>query len=146
MVQTGANGTASVRWTLGNSAGPVRLVARLDTLPDSAVVTATARPGRAQKLYFAMAPASGTAGRALPKMVQVIVRDGFGNPIPKVPVRFSVATGKAFPAQGTTDASGRASTTWTLGPARGKQTLTATVKSPTLKVSHTVEATPPRKN
>jgi hypothetical protein len=146
MVLTGRDGLASAKWTLGNSAGPARLVARLDTLPDSAVVTATARPGRAQKLYFAMAPASGTAGRALPKMVQVIVRDGYGNPIPKVPVRFSVAAGKAFPAQMTTDASGRASTTWTLGPKRGKQTLTAMVKTPALKVTHTVEATPPRKN
>ena len=84
LVQTGADGRISVRWTLGNAAGPVRLVARLEAQDDSAVVTATALPGQPKTLYFASAPASGTAGRALPKPVQVIVRDRFGNPIPKV--------------------------------------------------------------
>lgn len=146
MVSTGKDGLASVRWTLGNAAGPVRLVARLDSLADSAVVTVTAQPGAPKTVYFAAAPASGTAGRTLPRLVQVIVRDGFGNPVPKVPVRFSVAAGKASPVQAMTDAAGRASTTWTLGPKRGKQTLTATVKSPALKATHTVEAAPPKKN
>jgi len=146
MVRTGAIGTASVRWTLGNTAGPIRLVAQLDTLADSAVATATAQPGSAGKIYFATAPASGTTGRALPKMVQVIIRDRFGNPVPNVPVRFSVATGKASPLQGVTDAAGRVSTTWTLGPKRGKQSLTATVRSPALRVTHTIEASTPKKN
>ena len=145
-VRTGSDGLASVKWTLGSMAGSVRLVARFDTLADSAVAAATARPGSAKKIYFATAPASGAAGRALPKVVQVIVRDRFGNPVPNVAVQFSVATGKASPIQGMTDAAGRASTTWTLGPKRGKQTLTATVKAPALKASHTVEAAPPRKN
>jgi hypothetical protein len=138
--RTGSDGLASVTWTMGTMAGPVRLVARLDALADSAVVIATARPGGARKIYFATAPASGTAGRAFPKMVQVIVRDGFGNPVPNVAVRFSVAAGKALPLQSMTDVAGRASTTWTLGPKRGKQSLTATVKTPALKITHTVEA------
>jgi hypothetical protein len=137
---TGKDGLASVRWTLGNAAGPVRLVARLDSLADSAVATATAQPGAAKTIYFAAAPASGTAGRTLPRMVQVIVRDRFGNPVPKVAVRFAVAAGKATPVQAITDASGRASTTWTLGPKRGKQSLTAAVKAPALRATHTVEA------
>jgi hypothetical protein len=146
VVRTRKDGSASSRWTLGNSAGPVRLVARVDDLADSAVVTATAQPGSPKKIYFAAAPASGTAGRTLPKMVQVIVRDRFGNPVPKVAVRFSVAVGKATPVQGVTDSTGRVGTTWTLGPKRGKQALTATVKSPALKVTHTIEAGPARKN
>ena len=146
MVSTGKDGLASVRWTLGNSAGPVRLVARLDSMADSAVVTVTAQPGAPKTIYFAAAPASGTAGRTIPRMVQVIVRDRFGNPVPKVPVRFSVAVGKTTPVQATTDVSGRASTTWTLGPKRGKQSLTATVKSPALRATHTVEAGLAKKN
>jgi hypothetical protein len=144
MVPTGADGKASVRWTLGNTAGPVRLVARLDAGDDSAVVTATARPGAAKTLYFAVAPASGTAGRALPKPVQVVVRDRFGNPVPKVAVSFTAVAGKVAPSHGVTDAAGRAATTWTLGPKRGKQLLTASVKSPPLRVSHIIEAGPHR--
>jgi hypothetical protein len=139
-VETGADGKASVRWTLGNAAGPVRLVARVASRVDSAVVTATALPGAAKTLYFSSAPASGVAGRALSKPVQVIVRDRFGNPIPKVTVGFAVPAGKVLPAQAVTDASGRAATSWTLGPKRGKQALTATVKSPALKATQTVEA------
>ena len=145
-VQTGRDGLASVKWALGNAAGPVRLVARLDSLADSAVATATAQPGAAKTIYFAAAPASGTAGRTLPKMIQVIVRDRFGNPVPKVPVRFSVAVGKASPVQGMTDAAGRASTMWTLGPKRGKQSLTASVKAPALRAIQVVEAGAAKKN
>ena len=146
MVSSGKDGLASIRWTLGNAAGPVRLVARLDSLADSAVVTVTAQPGAPKTIYFAAAPASGTAGRTLPRMIQVIVRDRFGNPVPKVPVRFAVAAGKATPVQAITDVSGRASATWTLGPKRGKQTLTATVKTPALRATHTVEAGVAKKN
>jgi hypothetical protein len=146
IVRTGTDGRVAVRWTLGNAAGPVRLVARLEEGGDSAVVTATARPGMAKTLYFASAPASGTAGHTLAKPVQVIVRDRFGNPLPKVKVSFSVASGKVIPAQATTDASGRAATTWTLGPRRGKQALTASVKSPALKTVQTVEAGAAKKN
>jgi hypothetical protein len=50
-----------------------------------------------------------------------------------------------LPVQGTTDASGRATTKWTLGPKRGKQTLTAAVKSTALKATHTIEAGAPTK-
>ncbi len=145
VVRTGADGLASATWTLGTTAGPMRLVARLDSLPDSVVVVATGRPGAAKDIAFASTPATGTAGRALPKLVQVVVRDRFGNPVPGATVRFSVAAGIVLPVQGTTDASGRASTKWTLGPKRGKQTLTAAVKSPALKVTHTIEAGAPTK-
>ncbi|HQR18238.1 MAG TPA: Ig-like domain-containing protein, partial [Gemmatimonadales bacterium] len=146
VVTTGKDGVASVRWTLGTAAGPVRLVARLESPADSAVVTVTAQPGAPKTIYFAAAPASGTAGRTLPRMVQVIIRDRYGNPVPKVPVRFSVAAGKTTPVQVTTDVSGRASTAWTLGPKRGKHTLTAAVKAPALRATHTVEAAPAKKN
>jgi hypothetical protein len=146
VVETGADGKASVRWVLGNAAGPVRLVARVASRDDSAVVTASALPGAAKTLYFSSAPASGVAGRALSKPVQVIVRDRFGNPIPKVTVGFAAPVGKVLPAQAVTDASGRAATGWTLGPKRGKQSLTATVKSPALKATQTVEAGPAKKN
>jgi hypothetical protein len=140
VLHTGSDGLASATWTLGTTAGPMRLVARFESLPDSAVVTATGRPGAPKEIAFASTPATGTAGRALPKLVQVVVRDRYGNPVPNATVRFSVAAGTVLPLQGTTDASGRASTKWTLGPKRGKQSLTATVKATALKATHTVEA------
>jgi len=140
VLHTDSDGLASATWTLGTTAGPMRLVARFDSLPDSAVVTATGRPGAAKEIAFASTPATGTAGRALPKLVQVVVRDRYGNPVPNATVRFSVATGAVLPLQGTTDASGRVSTKWTLGPKRGKQTVIAAVKATALKATQTVEA------
>ncbi len=145
VLHTGSDGLASATWTLGTTAGPMRMVARFDSLPDSAVVTATGRPGAAREIAFASTPASGTAGRALPKLVQVVVRDRYGNPVPNATVRFSVATGTVLPLQGTTDGAGRVSTKWTLGPKRGKQTVTAAVKASALRATHTVEAGAPTK-
>jgi adhesin/invasin len=127
MVRTGTGGVASVSWTLGGKAGAARLMARLDGKADSVAITATGRPGAAKTIELVGVPGSGTAGRALPKAVQIVVRDRFGNPVPKVAVRFTVAVGKSSPLQGVTDSAGRVVTHWTLGPKRGKQLLIASV-------------------
>ena len=140
LVHTGADGRASVRWTMGEAVGPAKLVARLDARVDSAVVTATAWPASAAGIFFT-APATGTAGKALPKPVQVVVKDQFGNPVPGATVRFVVASGKIIPFQAVTDSTGAATTSWTLGPKSGKQTLTALIKAPAVRASHIVTVT-----
>jgi len=140
LVHTGADGRASVRWTMGEAVGPAKLVARLDARVDSAVVTATAWPASAAGIFFA-APVTGTAGKALPKPVQVVVKDQFGNPVPGATVRFVVASGKIIPFQAVTDSTGAATTSWTLGPKSGKQTLTALIKAPAVRASHIVTVT-----
>ena len=142
-VTTDEHGRASARWTMGRMAGEVKVVARLEEIEESAVVTATARPGPAKVIEFASAPSSGTAGRALSSTVRVVVRDQFGNPVPKTMVRFSVASGSTAPREGTTDAVGMIWTKWTLGSKAGSQVLTASVKSPAVKAIHTVKAAAP---
>lgn len=71
---------------------------------------------------------SGAGGLALPLPVVVKVTATDALPMAGVAVTFGAANGGAVGATTvTTDASGLAQTTWTLGPALGAQTLTATV-------------------
>lgn len=71
----------------------------------------------------------GTAGGAIAAALQVVVTDPSGATVPGVSVAWNAANGgSASPAQSSTDQSGVAQTTWTLGPSAGTQTLTATVQ------------------
>lgn len=67
--------------------------------------------------------------RALPAPVVVVARTAQGAPAPGATITFSPSSGTVDPASATTDASGRASTRWTLGPSAGDQTLTARLAS-----------------
>lgn len=140
LAETGPDGQAKVRWTLGEAVGSARLTARLAPKGDSALATATARAGAPRTIVFTSAPSSGTAGKPLAKPVRIVVHDRYGNPVPKATVRFSVHSGKASPAQGVTDSAGVLVTKWTLGPKAGKQSLTATIKSPAVKAYHVITA------
>jgi IPT/TIG domain len=68
------------------------------------------------------------AGTVLPVPYAVRVADAFGNHVAGVSVDWAVTSGggSVSPAQSTTDTSGVASTTRTLGPGAGTQTATAT--------------------
>jgi hypothetical protein len=140
LVHTGADGRASVRWTMPETVGPARLIVRLGTRADSVTVTAMVQAGPAATIAVT-APATGTTGKALPKPVQVVVKDRYGNLVPGVTVKFAVATGKLTPLSGVTDSTGTLATRWTLGPKSGKQTITASIKAPALRASRTVDAT-----
>ena len=67
----------------------------------------------------------GPAGAPLEEQVVVRVTDAEGRPVAGQGVLFRVVAGggAAAPEQGTTDAQGRAGTTWTLGSAAGEQRL-----------------------
>ena len=69
----------------------------------------------------------GDAGRALPEPVVVVVADAGGTVIEGAAATFAPAegSGTADPSTVGTDADGRASTTWTLGPEAGGQSLSA---------------------
>lgn len=70
----------------------------------------------------------GNTGSALATAVSVQLADAFGNPIRLAgrSVSFAAANGgSASPSTTTTNAAGIASTTWTLGPTAGAQSLTA---------------------
>lgn len=72
---------------------------------------------------------AGPAGQALGTALSVIARNAGSSPVSGVTVNWAVATGggSVAPASSTTDASGVASATRTLGPNAGAQTVTATV-------------------
>ena len=92
--RTDARGIASSgRWTLGTTAGPQRLMARVERL-DSISFTATARPGApASVMAPSVAVASGTVGTLMATPPSVVVRDIFANPVPGAPVTFTVRSG-----------------------------------------------------
>jgi hypothetical protein len=132
---TDASGLAQTRWTLGTTTGIGQTVdARVTTtaVPAPGAVTfhATATAGPATSLSKA-APSgdaqTGAVGAALPTPIAVKITDRFGNGVPGVAVAWSVTSGGGTVAStsSTTDDSGTARVTWTLGTVLGPNTASA---------------------
>lgn len=87
------------------------------------------QPPEAAQLAMAGGNAqSAPAGQALPNPIGVRVTDENDDPVPGVTVEWSASDGgSVLPQSGATDDNGRATGTWTLGPAVGSQSATATV-------------------
>ncbi len=88
---------------------------------------------------------TGLAGVALSQPLQAGLRDGFGNGVPSVPIAFSVQTGGGTLSVDvvTTDASGNASTTYTLSRFAGASTVRATsAAAPAAQATFVATATP----
>jgi hypothetical protein len=127
---SGANGVATVTWTLGTQAGSSQLATASATGMAPVQFTATAVAGPAAAAVAAagdnQTAAQGTAVAVAPR---VLVRDQFQNPVPGVAVQFAVTAGAGgvTGATQTTDANGVAVVgSWTMGAAAGTNTLTAT--------------------
>jgi hypothetical protein len=84
---------------------------------------------------------SAAASKPLPNPVIVELVDAGGNPVSGSVVQFTAASGSVSVATATTDAKGRAQTSWTLGPAIGDQTLTAGAVGSPLSVTFHASAT-----
>jgi hypothetical protein len=132
-ILTDVNGLATVTsWTLGITAGANTLTATSAGLAGSPVTfTATGVAGPATQIAVnAGNGQSAQAGTAVAVAPSVIVRDALNNPVAGVSVTFAVTGGGGTVAPTTavtTNALGIATTTnWTLGPAIGANTLTAT--------------------
>src|SRR5207249_8102859 len=71
---------------------------------------------------------TGTVGTTLPTQLAVRVADLFNNPVAGITVTWTPASGSGSvnPTTSTSNASGIAATTWTLGPQAGTQTVQAT--------------------
>src|SRR2546426_11971856 len=85
---------------------------------------------------------TGIVGTTLPTQLSVRVADQFNNPVAGVTVTWTPATGSGSvnPTTSTSNGSGIAATTWTLGTVAGTQTVQATgAGSP---VPFTASATP----
>lgn len=65
-------------------------------------------------------------GNQLTEVIEILVNDQNGNPFAGTTVSFSVSEGTVIPNIATTDATGKALVTWTLGNSIGEQILTAT--------------------
>ncbi len=132
-IGTNAEGFASTEWTLGPTEGTQTLSVTAfkadGTSPltgSPIVVNATATGLLAERISIQGGQnQTGTANT--PLLYPILIRStGYGNRIEGQTVYFDVTEGSASPASALTDASGLVSTTWTLGPTAGTQTLTVT--------------------
>ncbi len=130
---TDANGIASADWTLGGVAGSETASASLAGAAGSPVTfTATASPlplPLIQKAQTGSGDAqTGPVATALANPLKVFVSlSGVAQPGQTVAWATAGAGAAVNPATSVTDASGFATTTWTLGQAAGAQAATATL-------------------
>ena len=102
------------------------LVGRPGLTPDTTTAIAiTARPASRLDL-FAGGGQSAAPGAPLPAPIMVRTTDSYDNPVAGVIVSFATANGSLGASLDTTDATGAASTTWTLGAIVGAQSMTVT--------------------
>jgi 5-hydroxyisourate hydrolase-like protein (transthyretin family) len=128
-VSNGAGIATVGAWNLGPAVGANILTATSGALT-AVSFTATSTAGTAVSLAKNGGDnQAGAAGSAVAVAPSVIIKDANGNPVAGVSVTFSVASGGGSVAGATvaTNSAGIASVgSWTLGPAVGVNTLTAT--------------------
>lgn len=126
---TGPDGRASTQWTLGTLAGDNHQVRA--TLPGGQTATffATALVGApAAILIEGGQDQVAAAGAELPEQLRIRVVDDAGNSVPGVAVTWQTSSGGVFRSASTqTDASGRATAFWRLGPTPTDQSATVEV-------------------
>jgi hypothetical protein len=137
---TAANGEVRFRWTLGPTAGEQRLLLRAGSA--TARVTATALPAPAAKVEI-VAPGISIVSSNSIRVVSAVT-DSLGNPVAGVVVQFSVGAGSLNTRRATTDAQGRASTTWTLARRQGDQVITVHATGVRVDATKTVRRPAPR--
>jgi hypothetical protein len=127
---TNADGLASSHWVLGGASG--RQEVEAEVVGATLTVTFSAQAERTSGLGLELTSGdeqTAEPGTALANPLIVRLVDDAGDGVPGRAVAWIVATGEgaATPASSDTDAEGYASTTWTLGPESGAQTLNAVV-------------------
>ncbi|MGH7704066.1 MAG: beta strand repeat-containing protein, partial [Gemmatimonadales bacterium] len=128
---TGTNGQAT--GTLSSTASGLKTVsATANGLAIAQTQIVTVDPAAADSLAAnSLVAQSGTAGADVASPPSVLVTDAFGNPVPSVPVTFTLTGGggsisPASPAAIATGPNGVAVlTSWTLGPVVGSNTVSA---------------------
>ena len=123
-----ADGRARTSWTLGGLPGSQSLIATVQHLDSTIVVTAEADPLPANTRAAAVVEhPSGAAALTLADPVQLRITDTSGRVLPDVPVSWHALDGTVEPLAPRTDSAGIARARWTLGPAAGTQRLRAQV-------------------
>ena len=129
---TDADGRASTTLKLGTVAGTYTGIAAVQgsATPISVQFTITALPADANGIrIFSGDAQTATVNTPLPQPLVALVTDANDNPIPNVPILWTVEGGGTVSAASTlTDVNGQASVTRTLGPTAGTQTTLATAE------------------
>jgi hypothetical protein len=138
---TDAQGVATTMWKMATVPGPMSLTATVGTM--SVGLAATALVGPPVKFVKLAYPANSTAGATL-QNVGVNVQDSYSNPVSGVAVSFAPTNGSTVPAPSvTSNASGDATTTWTMSTIVGTMSLTASASGvPSASFSVTTAAGP----
>jgi hypothetical protein len=113
---TDSMGQARVRWTLGRSSGPQRMIVRVEGASGTVDLTARAHSGRPSKLEFLPLRPAAASARSAARPLTVQLTDDYGNPVAERTVRFRSTSGTVSPNHAVTDAEGQARVRWT--PAR----------------------------
>lgn len=130
---TGANGIASVAWTLGATEGTQTLTitafkadgtTSLTGSPLLVNATANAIPEATSIMLASGGDQTGYVNSKVGNPIEVLVKDQDGNSFQGATVNFEVTEGSVSSASEITDANGTTSITWTLGATEGTQTLT----------------------
>ena len=126
---TGANGRAETTLTLGPGAGTNTVDVTAEGIQGKKVFNAEGTRAPMSLKIISGNEQQGQPGAALEKPFVVEVRDHSDNPLPDVQVTFSVSSGggSLSAASVTTDASGRAESTLTLGPEPGTNTVAVAI-------------------
>jgi Big-like domain-containing protein len=128
---TGADGQATMTWTLGSRVGSQTATASSSSLDGSPVTfTATAGAGSADRLVQVSGNnQTASPGAELPQPLVVRLLDREGNGVSGRAVTWVVGAGGGSVGSSTsnTDGDGKATAHWTLGPASGTNTLNAVV-------------------
>lgn len=139
---TDASGNASATWLLGTAAIGQTATATVAGIAPIAF-TATGTPDTSRVLTTTVSPAASAAVGGSVGTITVKVADRFGNAIAGDNINFADSTaggGTLSVATVATNASGLASTTWTLGPNPGTQFLRARLMPRQERVSFTASA------
>ncbi|HEU4829875.1 MAG TPA: Ig-like domain-containing protein [Gemmatimonadales bacterium] len=126
---TGAQGIATMTWTLGSTVGAQTARATVAGATGSPVsFSATATAGAAGSIALSDGDGqSAEINTALDDPLEVEVTDALGNPVAGVTVSWAVTAGggSVAPATSVTNAAGLATTVWTLGAVIGAQAASA---------------------
>ncbi len=141
--RTDSLGEARAIWQLGTKAGRQRArvqVGNARTLPPT-LALAAAQPGRAVAVRASGGDRqSGAVGRALAQPLVLRVLDRYGNPVAGAGLRLLPAAGRPGDSTLSTDSTGRAKTTWTLGRTAGLQRMTVRLAGDTAETEVTAVA------
>ena len=126
---TGANGRAETTLTLGPGAGTNTVEVSAKGIQGKKAFNAEGIRAPMSLKIISGNEQQGQPGAALEKPFVVEVRDHSDNPLPEAQVTFSVTSGGGSLSAGsvTTDASGRAESTLTLGPEPGTNTVAVAI-------------------